>query len=86
MLPARISRRILYAFSTEGVQKVSLPELKYGYSALEPAISKLMLETHHKKHHQTYVNNLNAALEQFEGTHSPTQTQRRTSITTNWQD
>ena len=56
---------MLRAFSTEAVQKVTLPELKYGYSALEPVISKSLLETHHKKHHQTYVNNLNAALDQF---------------------
>lgn len=47
--------------------KITLPELKYGYSALEPVISSKLLETHHKKHHQTYVNNLNAALQQFEG-------------------
>ena len=31
-------------------------------------ISSKLLEIHHKKHHQTYVNNLNAALEQFDGT------------------
>ena len=47
--------------------KISLPELKYDYSALEPVLSSKLLETHHKKHHQTYVNNLNAALQQFEG-------------------
>jgi Fe-Mn family superoxide dismutase len=47
--------------------KVTLPELKYNYSALEPVLSSKLLELHHKKHHQAYVNNLNAALEQFEG-------------------
>lgn len=64
---AKLTRGVMRAFSTEAVQKVTLPELKYGYSALEPVISKSLLETHHKKHHQTYVNNLNAALDQFEG-------------------
>ena len=47
------------------VSKVSLPELKYYYSELEPVISSKQLEIHHKKHHQTYVNNLNAALDQL---------------------
>jgi superoxide dismutase len=61
-----ITRRILGRFSSvEGATKVNLPELKFGYSALEPVISSKLLETHHKKHHQTYVNNLNAALDQF---------------------
>lgn len=40
-----------------------LPELKYGYHALEPHIDALTMETHYSKHHQAYVNNLNAALE-----------------------
>jgi len=80
---AILSKRLLQAFSGEQT-KVSLPELNYSYSALEPVISGKLLETHHKKHHQTYVNNLNAALDQFEGTSVPTQKQRRTSTTTNW--
>lgn len=37
--------------------------LPYDYSALQPSVSKTTLEFHHDKHHQTYVNNLNAALE-----------------------
>ncbi len=40
-----------------------LPELTYGYSALEPAIDGQTMEIHYSKHHQGYVNNLNAALE-----------------------
>lgn len=40
-----------------------LPELKYGYDGLEPYIDALTMETHYSKHHQAYVNNLNAALE-----------------------
>ena len=53
--------RVLRRCSNES-NKVVLPDLKFGYSALEPVISSKLLETHHKKHHQTYVNNLNAAL------------------------
>ncbi|KAJ6599434.1 mitochondrial manganese superoxide dismutase [Mycena sp. CBHHK59/15] len=39
----------------------TLPDLPYAYDALEPYISKQIMELHHKKHHQTYVNALNAA-------------------------
>ena len=62
-----ITKRVIASFTTEApVKKVTLPELKFPYAALEPVISSKLLETHHKKHHQTYVNNLNAALDQFE--------------------
>jgi Fe-Mn family superoxide dismutase len=40
-----------------------LPALPYAYNALEPHIDARTVEIHHDKHHQTYVNNLNAALE-----------------------
>ncbi|PWN87503.1 putative manganese superoxide dismutase precursor [Acaromyces ingoldii] len=39
----------------------TLPQLPYGYNALEPAISAQIMEIHHSKHHQAYVNGLNAA-------------------------
>jgi Fe-Mn family superoxide dismutase len=41
----------------------TLPSLPYPYDALEPHIDARTMEIHHSKHHQTYVNNLNAALE-----------------------
>ena len=41
----------------------SLPALPYAHDALEPHIDKMTMEIHHGKHHQAYVNNLNAALE-----------------------
>ena len=41
----------------------SLPPLPYGFDALEPHIDAKTMEIHHGKHHQAYVNNLNAALE-----------------------
>ncbi|MGA3150342.1 MAG: superoxide dismutase [Candidatus Saccharimonadales bacterium] len=40
-----------------------LPDLGYAYSALEPYIDAKTMETHHDKHHGTYVEKLNAALE-----------------------
>ncbi|MGJ7543573.1 superoxide dismutase [Variovorax sp. LT1R16] len=39
-----------------------LPRLPYAYDALEPHIDAQTMEIHFTKHHQTYVNNLNAAL------------------------
>ncbi|MDI5985613.1 superoxide dismutase [Halomonas sp. M4R5S39] len=41
----------------------TLPELPYGYDALEPHIDAMTMEIHHSRHHQTYINNLNGALE-----------------------
>jgi len=40
----------------------TLPPLGYSYAALEPHFDAETMEIHHSKHHQTYVNNLNAAL------------------------
>lgn len=40
-----------------------LPPLPYDFSALEPHIDTQTMQIHHGKHHQAYVNNLNAALE-----------------------
>jgi Fe-Mn family superoxide dismutase len=40
-----------------------LPALPYAYDALEPHIDARTMEIHHSKHHQAYVNNVNAALE-----------------------
>ena len=40
-----------------------LPALPYAFNALEPFIDEQTMQIHHGKHHQAYVNNLNAALE-----------------------
>ncbi|WP_341669618.1 superoxide dismutase [Alcaligenes sp. SDU_A2] len=40
----------------------TLPPLPYAYDALEPHIDAQTMEIHYSKHHQTYINNLNAAL------------------------
>jgi len=40
----------------------TLPQLSYAYNALEPFIDARTMELHHSKHHQTYVDKLNAAL------------------------
>lgn len=43
--------------------KFELGNLPYAYNALEPYIDEETMHIHHDKHHQTYVNNLNAAVE-----------------------
>ena len=47
------------------MEKYTLPELPYDYAALEPHISGKIMELHHDKHHNTYVNGANAALEKL---------------------
>ncbi len=41
----------------------TLPALPYAYTALEPHIDAQTMEIHHSRHHQAYVNGLNAAIE-----------------------
>lgn len=48
--------------------KFELPDLPYAFHALEPFIDKKTMEIHHDKHHGTYVNNLNKALEELKDT------------------
>jgi Fe-Mn family superoxide dismutase len=40
----------------------TLPALPYGYNALEPHVDARTMEIHHTKHHQAYINNVNAAI------------------------
>jgi Fe-Mn family superoxide dismutase len=56
-------------FSQEADQKsypFILPDMPYDQNALEPYISSETLDYHHKKHHKTYVNNLNNLLSEHE--------------------
>lgn len=46
--------------------KFILPKLQYPYDALEPYIDARTMEIHHAKHHQAYVDKLNATLEKYE--------------------
>ena len=49
----------------------TLPPLPYPYEGLEPYISRQIMTLHHTKHHQTYVNALNAAEVQYAATKTP---------------
>ena len=44
---------------------IILPDLPYAYDALEPYIDEETMHLHHDKHHNTYVTNLNAAIEKY---------------------
>ena len=47
-------------------------ELPYAYDALEPYIDKETMMIHHQKHHQSYEDNLNAALKDYPELHDKT--------------
>jgi superoxide dismutase, Fe-Mn family len=48
-----------------------VPPLPYDYNALEPHIDEQTMRVHHDKHHQAYVDKVNAALEGTELASSP---------------
>ncbi len=55
-----------FAFVNRGVGRMSkfeVPPLSYAYNALEPYIDEQTMKIHHDKHHQAYVDKLNAALD-----------------------
>ncbi|WVQ91075.1 hypothetical protein IAS59_004864 [Cryptococcus gattii] len=64
-LPRTTLRTSLATMSTIRA-KHTLPPLPYAYDALEPSISSEIMNLHHTKHHQTYVNGLNAAEESLQ--------------------
>jgi Fe-Mn family superoxide dismutase len=45
--------------------KYTVPPLPYAYNALEPYIDEQTMKIHHDKHHQAYVDKLNAVLEKY---------------------
>ena len=49
----------------------SVPPLPYDYAALEPHIDEQTMRIHHDKHHQAYVDKVNAALEGTEWADTP---------------
>eukprot|EP00585_Thalassiosira_rotula_P013526 CAMPEP_0196131594 /NCGR_PEP_ID=MMETSP0910-20130528/1532_1 /TAXON_ID=49265 /ORGANISM="Thalassiosira rotula, Strain GSO102" /LENGTH=161 /DNA_ID=CAMNT_0041391073 /DNA_START=95 /DNA_END=576 /DNA_ORIENTATION=- len=52
--------------TTAGGVVHTLPDLPYDYAALEPSVSAETMEIHHSKHHNTYVTNLNVAMEKLD--------------------
>src|SRR5688572_9542472 len=56
----------MHAATVRRMVKYILPDLPYDYSALAPHISARVLELHHGKHHATYVEKANKALEQLD--------------------
>ena len=61
------SKNILFSSlqSVPNRAKATLPDLPYDYSALEPVITAEIMQLHHSKPHQTYVNNYNVASEKL---------------------
>lgn len=53
---------LMLAFNFASAQKHRLPELRYDYGALEPAIDARTMYIHYHKHHKAYVDNLNNAI------------------------
>lgn len=61
--PACADSQATHQEETESMSAFTLPDLPYAYDALEPVIDAETMELHHSRHHQTYVNGLNGALD-----------------------
>ncbi|KAJ9527830.1 hypothetical protein QJQ45_000383 [Haematococcus lacustris] len=61
----KLGRTSAIASGVRGLATAKLPDLTYDYGALQPAISGQIMELHHKKHHQAYITNYNAAIEKY---------------------
>ena len=59
----KISRRNYSLISN--AKKLTLPALDFGYDELEPVLSKELMELHHSKHHQTYIDTYNLIAPDF---------------------
>jgi len=59
------SRGARSIFQAQSRGKATLPDLSYDYGALEPVISAEIMQLHHSKHHNTYVTNLNVAMDKL---------------------
>lgn len=64
ILPAVLCALSVSLFADEHGTPFTLPDLPYPADALEPVIDEATMQIHHGRHHQAYVNNLNAAVEQ----------------------
>lgn len=60
------SASLKHLYNSQIRTKATLPQLAYEYKALEPAISRDIMEIHHQKHHNAYVTNYNAAVEKLQ--------------------
>ena len=49
----------------QALEKLTLPDLPYGYEDLEPYLDSATLKVHHGGHHKAYTSKTNAALEQW---------------------
>jgi Fe-Mn family superoxide dismutase len=66
-LSKNVIEKLIEKLSTKDTEMAySLPDLPYAYDALEPHIDARTMEIHHTKHHNTYITNVNAALEGHE--------------------
>jgi superoxide dismutase, Fe-Mn family len=59
----KVKERTAGHTAKEPIMAYTLPALPYDFAALEPSIDVQTMQIHHGKHHQAYVNNLNAALD-----------------------